>query len=133
MYFKNIFVTKIFATSLSYIFTYSSSPLPFTVHLHLAHCQPALRVQASVNYYLLCDDPVSFQSLVSWVKRQSRLVELKEALLPLGSTPADLHFQVCSLPTSQGVSESSECRFPFKASTGDSRNQDWDSYTSFHP
>ena len=50
-----------------------------SLHLHSAHCQPALRVQASVNYCLICDDPVSFQSLVSWVKRQSRLVELKDA------------------------------------------------------
>ena len=131
MDFKNVFVTKIFITSLFYIITYSSSPLSFTVHLHPTHCQPALRIQPSVNYYLICDDPVNFQYPVSWAERQSRLVELKDALLPLGSTPTDLHFQIYSLPLVSMVLNLlfGILQMPLQVS----RNQDWDSSTSSLP
>ena len=72
-------------------------------HLHSAYCQPALRVRASIDYFLFCDDPVSFQSLVPWVQSQFRVVELKDALLSLGSTSADLHFLCVLTPVRQGV------------------------------
>ena len=66
-----------------------------------AHCQPAYMVQTSVDYQHICVDLVSSQSLVSLVERQSRLVELNDALLPSGSTTADLHSRQLT-PASQG-------------------------------
>ena len=64
-------------------------------HFSSSLCTPStcLLIQTSADYQLACGDPVSYQSLVSWVKKQSRLVELNDVLLPSGSTTADLHFQ----------------------------------------
>ena len=100
MHFKNIFIIRIHATSLFKI-TYSSQSSQL-LHLHSTHCQPALRVQASTDYCLICDDPVSFQSLVCWVRRQSRLVELIDAPLSRQYTSRSA-FSCVLTPTSQGV------------------------------
>ena len=100
MHFKNVFIIRIHATSVFKI-TYISQSSQF-LHLHSTHHQPDLRVQASVDYCLICDDPLSFQSLVSWDKRQSRLVELKDA--PLSRQYTNRSAFPCMLtPTSQGV------------------------------
>ena len=77
------------------------------------------------NVYV-CGNPVSSQSLVSWVERQFRLVELNDVLLPSGSTTADLHFQAthshwsgcCKLYLPHGI-----LLRPLQVS----RNQGWDS------
>ena len=61
--------------------------------LHSTHCQLVCSTQTSADYQHVCGDPVSSQALVSWVERESRLVELNDVLLPSGSTTADLHFQ----------------------------------------
>ena len=65
-------------------FSFSSS------HHTLSTC---LVIQTSADYQLVCGDLVSYQSLVSWIKKQSRLVKLNNVLLSSGSTTADLHFQ----------------------------------------
>ena len=74
----------------------------FSMSSSLCTLSTCLFIQTSADYQLICGDPVSYQSLVSWVKKQSRLVELNNVLLPSGNTTADLHFQPLT-PTSQGI------------------------------
>ena len=74
------------------------------------HCQPALRVQASVDYYLVCDDPVSHQSFVSWVKRQCRLVEFRDVLFSKQYTSRSTCFSLGAHSYSSGCTESSMWR-----------------------
>ena len=81
--------------------TYSLQSSQF-LYLLSAHGQPTLKIQASVNYCRICDDPVNFQSLVSWVERQSRLVELKDAPLSRQYTSRSA-FPCVLTPISQGV------------------------------
>ena len=97
-------------------------------------CTPStcLLIQPCADYQLICGDPVSYQSLVSWVKRQSRLVELNDVLLPSGSTTADLHFQATHSCWSEYCKLYLLCRNlhrPLQVS----RNQGWDSSTFSHP
>ena len=78
--------------------------------------------------YLICDDPVSLHSLVSWVERQSRLVELEDALLSRQNTSRSA-FPWVPTPTSQGALNilCGVLQRPLQVS----RNQDW--ATSSHP
>ena len=105
MHIKNVFIIRICATSLFKI-TYSSQSSQLAHH-HPTHCQPAHRVQASVDYCIICDDPVSSQSLVSWVKRQSRLVSPKKQKLhilmkPLGLSTCQSTLYFVDIPISRG-------------------------------
>ena len=67
-------------------------------------------VRASVDYYLVCDDPVSFLSLVSLVKRQSRLVEFKDVLFSKQYTSRSAIFSLCAHSYWSGCTESSMWR-----------------------
>ena len=93
------------------------------LYLYFAHCQPAVRVRASVDHYLFCDDPTSLQSLFPWIWETIQTGEVKRCAPLPGSTPADLHFFVGSLLSGQGVLNLL-CRglpqTPFV-----SRNEDW--------
>ena len=69
------------------------STIEFNFSSSLCTLSTCLIIQTPADDQLVCGDPVSYQSLVSWAERQSRLMELNDVLLPLGSTTADLHFQ----------------------------------------
>ena len=103
---------------------YSLLPVQFLS----SHCQLALMVRASVDYYLVCDDPVSLQSLVLWVERQSRLVELKDVFLSRQYTSRSAFAWVLT-PDGQGALNlpCGVLQRPLQVS----RNQDW--ATSSHP
>ena len=101
-----------------------------SVFIFISHTvNPALRVCTSVNYHLFCDDPVSLQSLVSWGEKQSRLVELKDALLSRQYTSRSAFPSVLT-PASQGVLNllCGVLQRPPQVS----RNQDWASSSSSH-
>ena len=101
----------------------------FSFSSSLCTLSTCLFIQTSADYQLICVDPVSYQSLVSWVEKQSRLVELNDVLLPSGSTTADLHFQATHSHQSGYCKLYLLCRNlhrPLQVS----RNQGWDSSTS---
>ena len=61
----------------------------------MAHRQPVLKIQASVDYSLSVLIQQELSSLLSWVESKPEPVELKTCTpSTLGSTPADLHFHV---------------------------------------
>ena len=77
------------------------STIEFNSSSSLCTLSTCLLIQTSTDYQHICGDPVSYQSLVSWVERQSRLVELNDVPLPQAAQQ-----QICisrSLtPASQG-------------------------------
>ena len=57
------------------------STIEFNSSSTLHTLSTCLLIQTSADYQHVCGDPVSYQSLVSWIEKQSRLVELNNVLL----------------------------------------------------